>query len=104
MTHNLNITRREDISLHSFQKPKAVGFFSILDEKRTYSRKADNLKYLRTEFDNKVQFDLNDGYESYIPKPVTVENETKLDSLLQWLTYEKTLDKLLETDTQVKNF
>lgn len=67
-----------------FQKPKAIGFYSI-DKNRKYCSHARNLKYLY-HLNQTKKLDLNVGYNQYQTKADTLENEEKIETLLLWIT------------------
>lgn len=65
-------------------EPKIIGSFS-LNDKRCYLSDARNCKFLRKLSPNqRVEFDLNNGYENVVHKPESCQNE-KIDHLLQFI-------------------
>lgn len=89
----LDIIQRHD-RFPSFQKPVVLGFYS-LDENRQYHPHAKNLKYLYN-LNPKRKLDLNIGFDQYVQKVETLENEEKIDTILLWLTNHGYLKNVLD--------
>lgn len=91
---------KEDFDIKIFGTPKAIGYFSLLGEDRKYSAKPTNLRYYCEKecINGKCipKLDLTQGFENFIPKTKSQDNEVKLDSLLQWIAKENKLIELLK--------
>lgn len=76
----------------SFNKPEAVGYFSLNGVTRNYSEDLYQLKYFKDINKKQVNFDLNHGLNQVIRKPSNL-NE-KLDFILRWIinNHKKILD------------
>lgn len=92
-SQHLRIVKKDD-HFPSFSSPSVIGFYSIDDHHFVPSSK--NLKYLFRPGPN-ANLNLDAGFETYIPKPETLENEDKIDSLFHWISH----DQCFTTLTQV---
>lgn len=96
----LNVTLKTDF-FPKFQKPAVVGFYDV-DPNRQLKPGARNLKYLFKDGQQSLPFDLNDGFDNFTAKKRTLDNEEKLDILLQWLNKETDLkQKILSEYSEV---
>lgn len=78
---------------HNLPRPAIIGFYCI-DKNREYLPTSENLKYIFNYPMNEVEFNLNDGYSSFVPKDEEQLNADKLKFLLTWIDYNNYLDKL----------
>lgn len=84
-SQNLRIVMKDDC-FPSFSCPNIIGFYSIDD--RHFVPSSKNLKYLfRPSLDANLNLDA--GFGTYIPKPETLENEEKIDSLFHWISHDQ---------------
>lgn len=98
MKDSLNVSYKTDY-FPVFQKPKIIGFYSV-DGNRKLDPSASNLKYFYSD-EGKIRYDLNSGFDDYIPKPSTTENVEKIDTLLLWLNRQNLLKKMINEDSKV---
>lgn len=80
--HFSNYNSREQFP--SFEKPHIIDGFSLGQDRSIAGSSRRNLKYLRLP-DSPFDFDLNVGYESYVPGP----KEVNITSLLQCIHHKK---------------
>lgn len=85
----------------SFHKPVIVGFYSV-DVNRQMHMGAGNLKYLHHD-SSSIKHDLNVGFENYVGKKRTFENDERIDTLLEWMTRQKFLNNIVNDESQVIN-
>ncbi|XP_065199568.1 decapping and exoribonuclease protein-like isoform X2 [Planococcus citri] len=100
-TDKLNVTLKTD-AFPKFQKPAVVGFFDV-DHNRQIKPGAGNLKYLFKDGYSALPFDLNHGFETFTEKNRSLDNEEKLNILLQWLNKESDLKQKILSEYTEKN-
>lgn len=75
MSAELDLRTVSCASKSNFPFPKTVGFYT-LDRNRNFLNDMSGLKYFKEPVDmNEVDFDLNVGFESFVKKPETAQNE-----------------------------
>lgn len=81
-------------------KPKIVGYFSV-DKDRRYISDASNCKYIRKTNDgDRINYDLNEGFERVVHKPDSAKDE-KLVHLLSFISRNlKQFRSLKEEETE----
>lgn len=77
---------------YSFQR-KRIGFYSI-DTDRKFHLDDRNLKYVHHVPPNR-RLNLNSGYASYISKDWWLENEEKIDHIMEWLSCQQYIHDLI---------
>lgn len=87
----LQVIRKNNYE-YKLPSPTIVGFFCI-DKNRQFLPTSENLKYLY-EYATRVNFNLNDGYDCFVPKDQQALNDEKLKHILRWIDYNNYLDKL----------
>lgn len=97
----LNVTLKTDF-FPKFQKPTVVGFYDV-DQNRQLKLGSRNLKYLFKDGQHMLPFDLNDGFDNFTAKKRTLDNEEKLDILLEWLNKETDLKQKILSEYSEKN-
>lgn len=92
---DFNRNRRNE-AFPNFQLPKVIGGFS-LEQDRRFNDSRKYLSYLRLPQEGSFDYDLNVGYESYVPGP----KEVHLTSLLEFIGKNK--KKLIDPSTKRLN-
>lgn len=94
-SENLRIVMKDDY-FPSFSCPSIIGFYCI-DEKRQFLPSSKNLKYLLRP-NPTAKLNLNSGFETYIPKTETIENEERIDSLFHWISHNQYFSTLTQVN------
>lgn len=80
----------------TFAFPKLVGYFS-LDGNRSFKSDLSGMRYLKYTHNNKIDFDLNKGFSTFVNKNPFVERGEKITHLLEFIV--KNYDKLRQCES-----